>query len=242
VGFLSGSKSFTDSLKWNPALGSQWIVIEREGDAEPRRFETGPAWMWHALNAYERGGEVVAEFVGYENPDHFIGADPAAKAVMQGRAGSHAFPGQLRRVVLNLNTGAAREELLDGAGFEFPIVSPAVACHPHRYGYLVTETPGGWAWNGVARADMQTGTMDRFTFAATQYTGEAIFAPDPAGVADPAAGREPGWLLSEVYDADTQTSFLAVLDAEHVADGPVARVQLEHHVPLSFHGWWAENL
>jgi all-trans-8'-apo-beta-carotenal 15,15'-oxygenase len=31
---------------------------------------------------------------------------------------------------------------------------------------------------------------------------------------------------------------LAVFDARRVEDGPVARVRLRHHLPVSFHGWW----
>jgi carotenoid cleavage dioxygenase-like enzyme len=44
------------------------------------------------------------------------------------------------------------------------------------------------------------------------------------------------WLLTLVYDHGEQRSYLAVLRADHIADGPVARVWLEHHTPLSFHG------
>ncbi len=31
---------------------------------------------------------------------------------------------------------------------------------------------------------------------------------------------------------------LAIFDAEQLADGPVARVHLEHTTPFSFHGTW----
>jgi all-trans-8'-apo-beta-carotenal 15,15'-oxygenase len=129
-------------------------------------------------------------------------------------------------------------EILDGSGFEFPLVSPRVACHPHRYGYLATESTESFAWSGLARVDRESGRIDRHTFPAGHYNGEAVFVPDPAQAPDLAAGREPGWLLSEVYDGGSRRSYLAILDAEHVSDGPVATVRLEHHVPLSFHGWW----
>jgi all-trans-8'-apo-beta-carotenal 15,15'-oxygenase len=236
--FLAGLRSFTDSLSWRPAQGSLWLVLEREGHGAPIRLETEPCWMWHALNAYARGEEIVAEFVGYANPDHFLGEDPAVNAAMEGREGDHTFPGELRRVVLRPGRGEARQEVLDRSGFEFPVVSPSVACHPHRFGYLATETADGFAWNGIARVDMETGRIERFAFPPGQYCGEAMFAPNADISPDPVGGREPGWLLSEVYDGHTGKSFLAILDAERVAEGPLAKVHLEHHVPLSFHGWW----
>ena len=40
----------------------------------------------------------------------------------------------------------------------------------------------------------------------------------------------------ELYDGGTRRSSLAVLDAARIGDGPVARLLLEHHVPVSFHG------
>jgi all-trans-8'-apo-beta-carotenal 15,15'-oxygenase len=45
-------------------------------------------------------------------------------------------------------------------------------------------------------------------------------------------------VLTEVYDSRTRRSLLAVLDSERLADGPLARVMLRHHVPFSYHGWW----
>ncbi len=47
-----------------------------------------------------------------------------------------------------------------------------------------------------------------------------------------------GWLLVELYDGDSRRSSLAILDAARIEDGPVARVLLDHHVPISFHGYW----
>jgi all-trans-8'-apo-beta-carotenal 15,15'-oxygenase len=47
-------------------------------------------------------------------------------------------------------------------------------------------------------------------------------------------------VLTEVYDSRTRKSLLAVLDSERLADGPLARVMLRHHVPFSYHGWWLQ--
>lgn len=47
-----------------------------------------------------------------------------------------------------------------------------------------------------------------------------------------------GWLLVELYDGSQGTSSLANLDPGRITDGPVARVLLDQHVPISFHGYW----
>ena len=53
-------------------------------------METPAAWTWRGLNAHEGGGVIVADFVGYNAPDRFIGSVPAFAAVMQGRGGQSA--------------------------------------------------------------------------------------------------------------------------------------------------------
>ena len=71
-GFLAGLDSYIESLEWHGDEGNVVLVVPRAG-GQVRRFEAPGAFMWHALNAYERPGEIVADFVGYDAPDHFIG-------------------------------------------------------------------------------------------------------------------------------------------------------------------------
>ncbi len=235
--FLLGGASLVGAMRWRPEQGNLVVVVPRHEDAAPLILETDAVWMWHALNAYERGGEITAEFVGYDAPDHFLGDDPHLFAVMSGREGAPASPGTLRRFVIDLSRKTLRTETLSGGHHEFPIVSPRRACHPHRYGYCVREAAGRVGFESrVARIDTRTGAEDAHDFGAGFYCGEPVFAPAPGGSDDDSAER--GWLLTQVYDGHARRSFLAVLDAEHLSDGPVASVRLRHHVPTSFHGAW----
>ncbi|WP_318258809.1 carotenoid oxygenase family protein [Geobacter anodireducens] len=81
--------------------------------------------------------------------------------------------------------------------------------------------------------DPVTGRTGEYSFGRGVYCTEPVFAPRPG---TPAGG--PGWLLVEIYDSHTRTSSLAILDADRIADGPLALVRLTHHVPFSYHGWW----
>ena len=60
-----------------------------------------------------------------------------------------------------------------------------------------------------------------------------MFVPAP-GAADETAG----WLLTLVHDGRADASYLAVLDAARLEDGPVARAWFDHAVPITFHGSW----
>ena len=44
------------------------------------------------------------------------------------------------------------------------------------------------------------------------------------------------WLLGTTFDARRQATVLNVLDAAHVADGPIAQAVLPYALPLGFHG------
>lgn len=87
---------------------------------------------------------------------------------------------------------------------------------------------------------MKQGREESFAFGEGQYCGEPVFVPKPGSVFDPEAASQGGWLLSEVYDGHRQRSFLALFDAERIPEGPLAHIDLEHHVPFSYHGWWAD--
>ena len=229
--FLAGMESFTDSLTWAPAGGNQVMVVEKSAGAAPILFEASAAFMWHSLNAYEDGGDIVADFVGYDDPDHFIGDNPIFKSVMQGDAGNGKVPGTIRRYRIDLAKQRLAEETVDKGHHEFPILDPRFASQRHRTGFFATGATGNWTLDGIARLDMESGQRTEFRFGPKHFVGEPIFAP-----AGPAEGQ--GWLLAQVQSGETGLSFLAIFDAENLAGGPVARVMLKHHVPISFHGFW----
>lgn len=234
-GFLSGFRSFTDSLSFAREDGTVLAVVPR-GGGEARFHDVPGSFMWHALNAYETGDEIVADLVAYDAPDHFIGDRPLFNEIMQGRMGHAANPGTIRRYVIPLRAGSAREEILDAGNHEFPMTDPRAQLTRHRIGYFASGGIGGIN-SAVKRMDMQTGATQEFDFGAgSAHAGEPVFVPR-----DEAAGDlDDGWLIVQCLDAASERTFFAVFDAAALADGPLAKVWLGHHVPISFHGAWAQ--
>jgi len=80
---------------------------------------------------------------------------------------------------------------------------------------------------------MYGNTVDRAMFGPSQFAGEPMIIPKSATSEELAA-----YVCTYVYDSETHTSFLAILDAGKLSAGPLAEVQLPGHVPYSFHGEW----
>ena len=234
-----GRKSLVDALSWKPDQGNLIMVLDRNGNTPPLMLESSARFMWHSCNAYEKGSDIIADFIGYQNPDHFIGSDPVASAVMTGRHGEYAYPGELRRYQIDPAARTIREELIGAGSYEWPRVNELHRCHAYRFGYMIKTRPGDFFWTILCRVDMQTGRTECFDFGAGRYLTEPVFVPLPGRSYRPDDPSEPGFLLIEVYDSAPRRSFLAVLHADTIGSGPMAIVHLEHHVPFSYHGWWS---
>ncbi|MGI9614876.1 MAG: carotenoid oxygenase family protein [Acidimicrobiales bacterium] len=237
--FLDGAASLWDSFRWQPESGNLIVVARRDGSEPAKVYEAPTAFMWHGLNAYNHGTLIVADIVGYDDPDHAFGLDPQLRAIMAGRAGEGGCPGTVRRLVLDLHSTTATEEVVAESGHEFPYVHPERRSHRHRVGYFATTRPGeGILPAGVARIDMETGDRTAFGFGPTEFCIEPVFAPAPRSASVTGSDDEAGWLLTIVNDGANGRAYLAVFDAQHLDDGPVCRAHLDHTTPFSFHGTW----
>lgn len=229
---LLGLRSISDSLRWRPENGNLLLVIPRDPVGTVVKMEAPACFMWHSINARDNGREIVADFIGYENPDHFVGTDPVISAVMQGREGVHVYPGLLRRYRIDLAGKKIQSEILSSANCEWPRIDDRLLCGSYRYAWVARAKAGEFFASEVVRHDMGTGAEESCDFGAGVYCSEPYF------IFRPGAGHEEGWIVTECLDCKTGKSFLAVLDSAHLEDGPQAVIHLEHHVPCSYHGFW----
>jgi all-trans-8'-apo-beta-carotenal 15,15'-oxygenase len=229
---ISGS-TLRDSLRWHGEQPSKLLVFARDQQTPPQVFELEAAWMWHAANAFERGNELVLDWIGYDDPAHFVGAGAAWEVIMKGQLTPSGAPGVLRRTVLDLTSGRSQTQSfpeLDDQ--EFPVMSSLYAGRDARYVYLVHD-PSGPLYQSVAKVDLETGVSDSFDFGPGRLALEPVFVPSRRS-----RREDDGYLLVEVANAHTGLTDLTVFDARRIADGPVATVRLRHHVPMRFHGRW----
>lgn len=228
--FLAGTHAFTDSLVWKGDKGNILAICPR-GGGEAKFAEVPSSFMWHSLNAYEEKGTIVADFSAFEEPDHFVGEDAFMYNFMQGYMGAIEHAGKARRYVIDIASGRAREEIISTGNYEFAMADPRVYGRKHRYGYYAS---GGVAdlTTGISRIDYKTKDVATFEFSTPTHVGEPVYAPKASGKID------EGWLICQCLDSKTMRTFFAILDAQNVKAGPVAKVWLQHHMPISFHGAW----
>jgi carotenoid cleavage dioxygenase-like enzyme len=83
------------------------------------------------------------------------------------------------------------------------------------------------------RYELATGELSTFHFGESAAISETIFVPK-----SPQSAKSDGYLLLTVFDERRNASYLAILDAMHIEGGPIAKVHVDHRVPIGFHGVW----
>jgi carotenoid cleavage dioxygenase len=102
----------------------------------------------------------------------------------------------------------------------------------HSYNPRVAREPA-LLFDGFVKYDTEAGTSTEHTYGPGRYGGETVFAPRVGAQAE-----DDGYVLTFVTDSADGASEVVVIDAQRVEDGPIARVEIPHRVPIGYHTWW----
>ena len=187
-------------------------------------FEFSTAYIFHNAGAYEEGDDVVLIGCRIEDLDLYsIG-------------NSQCYP-VLYKYTMNVKTKLGKEEPLvpnQPVECEFPTIHPDLQGKPFTYAYAATFKVGAEMpfFNGCVKVNVKTREIVKKVYwGDNRYAGECVFVPRTDGVEE-----DDGYLLTFVFDENTQKSEFVVLDAKTMADQPLARVVLPRRVPYGFHG------
>ncbi len=212
-------------IRWGDTYPARLGVMPRDGnDSNVTWYDINPCYVFHPMNAYEDGTRIVLDVARL---DHIW------------RDGPMDFPWpSLYRWTIDTATGNVTEEQIDDTPAEFPRVADAVVGLKHRYGYMMAvpdaaafENPS-LARGTILKYDRVTGERTSLDLGAGRVPGEPVFVAAGGSVAE-----DDGYLMTYVYDANTDSSDFVVLDAASMSSDPVATVHLPR-IPFGFHGNW----
>jgi carotenoid cleavage dioxygenase len=217
-------------------LPARYGVIPRHGSAdEIRWFEADPCYVYHSINAWEEGDEIVLDLCRVTKPEPREEAvGPLAKMLSYLRLDAHLY-----RYRFNVVTGVTTEGYIDDDNTEFPTMDTTRLGVPTRYAYNMRISPEPTLlFDGIVKYDTTTGATDRHWFGPGRWGSEAPFAPRSNAID---RDEDDGYIVSFVQDETAGRSEVVVLDAKDIAAGPVARVLLPGRVPIGFHAVWVRN-
>jgi len=219
---------------WEPERGTRIGVMPRQGRSEDVRwFDTESCYVFHPLNAYDDGDQVVLDVARYEQ---LLFMSPEAARDPKWRDSQVA---RLHRFRLDLTKGTLASSALDDHEGEFPRVDERLVGRKHRFGYFAAVGPEGNPtlrpeFTSIAKIDLERGgKVEVRAHGAGNGCGEPVFIPRREDAAE-----DDGYVMYLAYDQAQNSSELVVLDARAIAAEPVARVLLPHRVPYGFHGNW----
>ncbi|NEO31059.1 MAG: 9-cis-epoxycarotenoid dioxygenase [Symploca sp. SIO3C6] len=205
---------------------SRFGILPRHGDNNDIRwFETSSCYIFHTLNAYSEGEEVV-----------LIACRMSSTSVL----GTPEFDDpqadipRLHQWRFHLGTGLVRETSLEEMPSEFPRLNEQYLGRKTRYGYSSrmagSELP---LFDGIIKHDFSLNQSQTHEFGSGHYGGEAFFVPRPN-----AETEDDGWLVTFLHDENSQTSELVIISAQNLTSEPIARVIIPQRVPYGFHCLW----
>lgn len=223
IQYINDPASGVMPFLWQPEFGSRIGIMPLGGPTSAIRwFDLDPCYVFHSVNAFRTGDEVVVDVCRLASSFADGSKDIGDEA-------------SLRRWTVNTATGSVRDDVLetDDPG-DLPSRDPRLVGREHRYGYLVgtRPNPDTVELGDVIKHDFVAGTRERWNPGVTRHASEPLFVP-----ADPSS-EDGGWVLSFVHDDAVDETVLAVLDATAVAAGPVAEVVMPRRVPYGFHATW----
>ncbi len=240
---------FDMSMQWDAALmrqGKMRLKMERDAparigvvprlghDADVRWFEAEPFFMYHVINAWEEGHEIV--LLGCRIADPLEGDPRNARVDRPVPALGHLrIAPSFHRWTLDLRSGSVKEERLDDVLTEFPRMNDECLGQPSRYSYHPRLAPSSTIlFDALVRYDLKRGAQAVHEYPRGWYGGEVSFAPG-----DGRSGAEDdGYLVTFVQEEATGRSELFVIDARDVAAPPLARIRIPQRVPTGYHTRW----
>ncbi|WP_353931578.1 carotenoid oxygenase family protein [Okeanomitos corallinicola TIOX110] len=232
---LFGVNTYSNCLTWQPDKGTEILVFDRETLSLVSRGITEPWFQWHFSNAYvDDRGTVIIDFAKYADfqTNEFLREVASAETQTVAKT-------TFTRLQINPKNGKVTgTEILINRTCEFPSVPAANVGKFSKYSYMSIykeETDmQGEILNNIACFNHETATLTEANLGENLYPSEPIHVQDPEN-------SEQGWILTVVYDGNTNNSEVWIFDSQRLQAEPICKLALPSVIPHSFHGTWKNS-
>lgn len=217
-------------IVFQPDMPARFGVIDRHATSDTTRwFCTEACYVYHVINTYEEGDEIVVLACRVENPmPRSKEPTPSTRARLE----FLELEPLLHRWRINLVTGQVHSEQLDDVATEFPRMNDTRMGRRNRYCYnpKIAAEPT-LQFEGWIKYDLDSGKSIPHALGAGRAGDEAVYVPAPGATAE-----DDGWLVSFEHDRGGGRSRCVVIDASTMERR--ASVELPQRIPPGFHATW----
>ena len=212
-------------FSWDDNHQSRIGLLDRNGaSGAVQWFEIERTYFFHTFNAHEDpNGNVVITAAAYGRLFDTDWNGPFTESSPQ-----------LTKWELNIKSGQATSTKLDDRAVEFPRINPSLVGKFNQYAYaLASSNTTEPDFKEIVKYDLKNDTSEVYSYGTGKFGAEPVFV-----AAEGAQSEDEGYLLSLVYNQETDNSDLIILNAKELNFGPLATVHLPQRVPFGFHGEW----
>jgi len=212
-------------FSWDDNHQSRIGLLSRNGDSNNVQwFDIDRTYFFHTFNAHEdASGNVIVTAAAYGRLFDKDWNGPFSES-----------PPQLTKWELNTKSGQAISSKLDDRSVEFPRINPSLVGKSNQYAYALASSnliePD---FKEIVKYDFKNDTSEVYEYGPGKFGAEPVFVS-----AEGAKSEDEGYLLSLVYNQETDKSDLIILNAKEPKSGPLATIHLPQRVPYGFHGEW----
>jgi carotenoid cleavage dioxygenase len=228
---------------WDESLDTYIGIMKRNGSVEDIKwFKRPPCYSFHVQNAFNEGTRVHLDLCVSEVPAFPYITDENGERPANPLA---AAPFLTRWTFDMEQSGDTFEEKkLSPIPGELPRVNDREMSLPYQNGYYVaidntkplhTVGPMLIGPNTLAKINVESGELKTYYFGDQSTLQEPQFVPSLNG---------EGYICIIIDEHDKNESYVAIMDAEKIEKGPIAKCKLPIRLRNAFHGCWvsAEKL
>jgi len=231
--YVLGRKGAAQCLQSQPGGQAKFWLIPRDSGAfagqAPRIIDAPDGFVFHHLNAWEEGDEVVVESVYYSDFPS-IGPDDDFRSI-----DFELLPeGLLEQCRINLSEGTVTTTRLSERCCEFGMVNPEREGLPARFAWMAVaeRETGNDPLQAIKKLDLQSGERRLWSAAPRGFVSEPVMVPRPGATAE-----DDGWVLVPVWNGARCATDLVILTADSLREEAVLELPLA--IPYGLHGSWS---